>query len=188
MSVNVQCERCGKWFLLQTTSTVATAPPHTCIAPVRPERDYDDLLEFHSKTVTQYQQQCVEKDAEIARLREQRDAMDDYTIGLQRLIEALAHGHELREEGVAGTHLLDLAKKVRAEIARLQNKALAYAGISRRDADVVELVARRDDNKRLREALEDIASSGCCETPACSIETPLCHPMIARAALEVNDG
>ena len=43
----------------------------TCILAT----DYDDLLEFHSKTVTQYQQQCVEKDAEIARLRE---ALADY--------------------------------------------------------------------------------------------------------------
>lgn len=32
-------------------------------------------------------------------------------------------------------------------------------------------------------ALEDIASTPCCETPGCCFEDPLCDAMIARAAL-----
>ena len=41
---------------------------------------------------------------------------------------------------------------------------------------------------RMREALEGIADSGCCLTPGCNVEDPMCDTMIARAALEeVND-
>ncbi len=35
----------------------------------------------------------------------------------------------------------------------------------------------------MREALDTIAHSACCETPGCSVEWPMCDAMTARAAL-----
>lgn len=48
-----------------------------------------------------------------------------------------------------------------------------------------ELTRLREENARLREALEGLASGQCCETPGCSTDDPKCEAMIARQALEV---
>lgn len=37
---------------------------------------------------------------------------------------------------------------------------------------------------KLLEALKDIASSGCCRTPGCCTEDPMCQAMIAQQAID----
>ena len=55
-----------------------------------------------------------------------------------------------------------------------------------KENDYVKYI-RSDIVEGMREALEGIASSGCCLTSGCNVEDPLCDAMIARAALEVDE-
>lgn len=57
----------------------------------------------------------------------------------------------------------------------------AMGEIDKQDARIEELTALKDE---LVAALEEIESSGCCQTESCSVENPLCDGMIARAALQ----
>ena len=65
-----------------------------------------------------------------------------------------------------------------------QFRSINVASKARSDA----IVAAWDEIERLREALEEIASGPCCETPGGSFDRPCCDVMVARAALEGGDG
>jgi len=78
---------------------------------------YMDHVEADLERTLDYAQAL---EAENRKLRERMNGGDTYTIGLQRLIESLANGCAIKDDGIEGTHMFDLALRVRARLTEAE--------------------------------------------------------------------
>ena len=124
---------------------------------------------------------AVRTSVEVQELIDENELLWEKLNDQAKIDEALRHFEAMGPRGASRSYRHGIAL------------AAAYRELQERhEATVYELNSLmghiEEQNRELREALEQAASGPCCETPGCSIDSPYCDAMVARAALAKTGG